>query len=303
MVSGYELKIKMKRNSSTKKEQQFWAYIFLFFPLMLLAIFVFIPILFSLAISFFDWELMASQQKFIDINNYIEIFGDKIFYKAMLNTVLYTIGVVPIQTMLALFLAFVMNQKIRGRTFFRTAFYIPAVTSSVVTSIIFVAIYSKEGLLNSILGNFGFAANDWLTNPHTALISIMMLNIWTTSGYFMVSFLAGLQNIPNSLYEAAKLEGATKRQQFWHITVPMVRPVTYFVVVMGLIGCFQVFDQVFVMSDGGPNNATTTMSFYVYQNAFRYFRLGYGAATAIVLAGIIMIVTVIQKKYFPPNPY
>jgi ABC-type sugar transport system permease subunit len=173
----------------------------------------------------------------------------------------------------------------------------------VVTSIIFVAIYSKEGLLNSILGNFGFEANDWLTNPKTALISIMMLNIWTTSGYFMVSFLAGLQNIPDSLYEAARLEGANRRQQFWHITVPMVRPVTYFVVVMSLIGCFQVFDQVFVMSEGGPNNATTTMSYYVYQNGFRYFRLGYGAAAAIVLAGIIMTVTVVQKKYFPPNPY
>lgn len=297
------IKINMKRNSSTKKEQQFWAYTFLFFPLMLLTIFVFIPILFSFVISFFDWELMASHQKFAGLNNYIEIFGDKIFYKALVNTVFYTIGVVPIQTLLALFLAFVMNQKIRGRAFFRTAFYIPAVTSSVVTSIIFVAIYSKEGLLNSLLGNLGIQPNDWLTNPKTVLISIMMLNIWTTSGYFMVSFLAGLQNIPASLYEAARLEGATQSQQFWHITVPMVRPVTYFVVVMSLIGCFQVFDQVFVMSEGGPNNASTTMAYYVYQNGFKYFRLGYGAAAAILLAGIIMIVTVIQKKYFPPYPY
>jgi multiple sugar transport system permease protein len=293
----------MKKKSSTSKEQHLWAYTFLFLPLMLLTIFVFIPILYSFVISFFNWELLADKQKFVGINNYIEIFGDKIFYKSLLNTVLYTVGVVPIQTMLALFLAFIMNRKMRGRSFFRTAFYIPAVTSSAVTSIIFVAIYSKEGLLNSLLSNFGIAPNDWLTNPKTALISIMMLNIWSTSGYFMVSFLAGLQNIPESLYEAAKLEGATQRQQFWNITVPMVRPVTYFVVVMSLIGCFQVFDQVFVMSSGGPNNATSTMSYYVYQNGFKYFRLGYGAAGAIVLAGIIMIVTVIQKKYFPPNPY
>jgi len=293
----------MKKTSSTRKEQQIWGYTFLFFPLMLLTIFVFIPILFSFVISFFDWELMASHQKFIALNNYVEIFGDKIFYKALFNTVFYTIGVVPIQTILALFLAFVMNQKIKGRAFFRTAFYIPAVTSSVVTSIIFVAIYSKEGLLNSLLGNLGIQPNDWLTNPKTALMSIMMLNIWTTSGYFMISFLAGLQNIPESLYEAARLEGATQSQQFWKITVPMVRPVTYFVIVMSLIGCFQVFDQVFVMSEGGPNNATTTMAYYVYQNGFRYFRLGYAGAAAILLAGIIMIVTVIQKKYFPPNPY
>lgn len=288
---------------NNKQEQAFWAYTFLLFPLLLLGIFVFIPIIFSVVISFFDWELLASDQKFVGLDNYIELFGDKIFYKSLLNTVLYTVGVVPLQTFLALFLAFVMNRKMKGRAFFRTAFYIPAITSSVVTSIIFVAIYSKEGLLNTILGNFGIAPNDWLTNPKTALISIMMLNIWTTSGYFMVSFLAGLQNIPASLYEAAKLEGATQWQQFWHITVPMVRPVTYFVIVMSLIGCFQVFDQVFVMSSGGPNNATTTMSYFVYQNAFKYFRLGYGAAAAIVLAGIIMLVTFIQKKYFPPNPY
>ena len=129
----------MKSKSSTRKEQEFWAFTFLFFPLILLTIFLFIPIFYSFVISFFDWELMASQQKFVGLDNYFELFGDKIFFKSMLNTVLYTIGVVPLQTMLALFLAFVMNQKIRGRSFFRTAFYIPAVTSSVVTSIIFVA--------------------------------------------------------------------------------------------------------------------------------------------------------------------
>jgi len=201
-------------------------------------------------------------------------------------------------------LAFLMNQKIPGKTFFRVAIYIPAITSSVVTSIIFVWIYSKPGLLNFLLSKLGIESNiDYLTNPSTVLPAIMMLNVWSTSGYFMVSFLAGLQNIPQSLYEAAKIDGANTWQQFWKITVPMLRPVTYFVMVMSLIGCFQVFDQVFVMSSGGPDNASTTMSYFAYQNSFKYFRFGFGAASAIVLAMIIFTTTAIQKKYFPPDSY
>jgi multiple sugar transport system permease protein len=280
-------------------EQTFYAYLFLAVPLLLLTVFVFLPVGFAFVVSFFDWELLRDEQQFIWLGNYAEILQDTIFQKSFFNTLLYTLGVVPTQTIISLFLAFLMNQKIKARAFFRIAYYIPAITSSVITSIIFVGIYSNEGLLNSLLQSIGFEGTDWLTNSNTALISIMMLNIWSTVGYFMISFLAGLQNIPDSLYEAAKLEGASTWQQFWHITVPSVRPVTYFVLVMSFIGCFQVFDQIFVMSSGGPNNATTTMSYYVYQSSFKYFRLGYGAAGAVVLAIIIFIVTALQKRFLP----
>ncbi|MGV6831836.1 MAG: carbohydrate ABC transporter permease [bacterium] len=287
-----------------KYEQRLWAYLFLAFPLLLLSVFVFFPILFAFVVSFYDWNLLIPDKPFVGLANYIELFQDEVFVKAVKNTIIYTIGVVPTQTFLSLFLAFIMNQKLRGRAFFRTAFYIPAITSSVVTSIIFVWIYSKPGLLNYLLNSIGVDSNiDWLTNPTTVLPAIMMLNVWTTSGYFMVSFLAGLQNIPASLYEAAKIDGASQWTQFWKITVPMVRPVTYFVVVMSLIGCFQVFDQIFVMSSGGPDNASTTMSYFVYQNSFKYFRFGFGAASAVVLALLIFTVTAIQKKYFPPEAY
>lgn len=283
-----------------QKEQTFWAWIFLALPMILLTIFVFFPIVFAFFVSFFDWNLLLPEKPFVGLANYIEVFKDPVFAKAIRNTIFYTIGVVPTQTILALFLAFMMNQKFAGRTFFRIAFYLPAITSSVVTSIIFVWIYSKPGLLNYLLSQMGVQSNiDWLTNPRTVLISIMMLNIWTTSGYFMISFLAGLQNIPVSLYEAAKIDGASTWTQFWKITFPMVRPVTYFVVVMSLIGCFQVFDQVFVMSSGGPDNASTTMSYYAYKNSFKYFRFGFGAAAAIILAVIIFATTWLQKKYFP----
>jgi len=282
------------------QEQSFWAFVFLAVPLVLLSIFVFFPIVFAFIVSFYDWNLLLPDKPFVGLSNYFEVLQDPVFRKAVKNTVIYTLGVVPTQTLLALFLAFMMNQKFKGRTFFRVAFYLPAVTSSVVTSIIFVWIYSKPGLLNYLLSQIGIHSDiDWLTNPNTVLFSIMALNIWTTSGYFMISFLAGLQNIPVSLYEAAEIDGATTWTKFWKITFPMVRPVTYFVVVMSLIGCFQVFDQVFVMSSGGPDNASTTMSYYAYKNSFKYFRFGYGAAAAIILAIIIFATTWLQKRYIP----
>ena len=278
-------------------------FLFIAFPLAILGVFTFFPILFAFIISFYDWNLLIPDKPFVGLGNYIELFQDDVFLIAVKNTIIYTIGVVPVQTLLALFLAFIMNQNIRGRTFFRLAFYLPAITSSVVTSIIFIWIYSKPGLLNYLLSLVGITGTDWLTNTKTALFAIMALNIWTTSGYFMISFLAGLQSIPQSIYEAAKIDGANQWQQFWRITVPMVRPVTYFVLVLGLIGCFQVFDQIFVMSAGGPVNSTTTMSYFVYNNSFRFFRLGYGAASAVVLAIIIFGATWLQNKYVPSESY
>lgn len=290
----------LKKDSA---QQALAGYTFLFFPLIVFIAFMLLPIIFIFAISFFDWNLLIPEKPFIGFDNYVELTEDDIFLISIKNTTLYALGVVPVQTLLALFLAFLMNQKIRGRAFMRLAFYIPAITSSVVTSIIFLWIYSKPGLLNYLLSLVGIEGTDWLTNPNTALLSIMALNVWTTSGYFMVSFLAGLQSIPETLYEAAKIDGANTWQQFWKITVPMVRPITFFVVVLSLIGCFQVFDQIYVMSSGGPVNATTTMSYYIYTSAFKYFRLGYASSLAIVLAVIIWAATYIQKRYFPPDAY
>jgi ABC-type sugar transport system permease subunit len=210
------------------------------------------------------------------------------------------LGVVPVQTLISMLMAVMLNQKVHGRPFFRTAFYIPSITASVVTPVIFLWIYAKPGLLNYLLTFIGINGPDWLMNTKFALGSIMMLNIWSTSGYFMITFLAALQNIPESLYEAAKVDGVNHWQMFWKIIVPMLRPATFFVVTLGIIGCFQVFDQIYIMSAGGPANATTTMSYFVYQNAFKYFRMGYASAAAVVLFFFIMGFTLIQKRYFKP---
>ena len=189
-------------------QEAFTRYLFIAIPVLLFSVFSLFPVVFAIWVSFFDWNLLVPEKLFLGFSNYFELMHDDVFLIAIKNTFVYTVGVVPVQTFLALFLAFLMNQNIRGRSFFRVAFYIPAITSSVVTSIIFIWIYSKPGLLNYLLSLEGLEGTDWLTNPSTALGAIMMLNVWSTSGYFMVSFLAGLQSIPPTIYEAARMDGA-----------------------------------------------------------------------------------------------
>lgn len=279
------------------RQEAITAYIFLLVPLAIVGISTIGPILVSFALAFFDWGLLNQSKTFIGLDNFSELFGDEVFYIAIKNTVIYAVGVVPVQTFLALLLAIAVNQKIPGQAFFRSAFYVPAVTSSVVTSVIFLWIYSKTGLLNYLLSGFGVEGPDWIGSPQYALGSIMALNVWTTSGYFMITFLAALQSVPKSLYEAAQIDGAGRVSRFWNVTVPSLRPTIFFVVTLGLIGSFQVFDQIYVMSNGGPVNATTTMSFYIYNAGFMQFRFGYAAAASLILFFIILILTIIQKRY------
>ena len=286
----------MSAQRTAARTEALIAYAFLAPPLAILTLFEFGPILFSLPLAFFDWNLLESDVRYVGFDNFVELSRDEVFHIALRNTFVYAAGVVPAQTMLALLLAVAVNQGIPGKAFFRAAFYLPAITSSVVTSVIFLWIYSKTGLLNYLISQFGIEGPDWIGSPSTALGSIMMLNIWSTSGYFMIAFLAALQSIPPSLYEAAKIDGAAPWSRFWNITVPGVRPTIFFVVTLGLIGCFQVFDQIYVMSSGGPVNATTTVSYFIYNSAFKYFRFGYAAAASIVLFLIILGLTLLQQR-------
>ena len=277
------------------------AYTFLAPALIVLSAFTFGPILFSIPLAFFDWNLLVPEREFVGLANFVELAGDDVFHIALRNTIIYAFGVVPVQTLLALLLAVAVNQGLPGQSFFRAAFYLPAITSSVVTSVIFLWIYSKSGLLNYLLSYLDIVGPDWIGSPKYALGSIMALNVWSTSGYFMIAFLAALQSVPKSLYEAASLDGAGAWGRFWHVTVPGVRPTIFFVMTLGLIGAFQVFDQIYVMSNGGPVNATTTVSYYIYNSAFKYFRFGYAAAASIVLFVIILIFTLIQQRLVSPD--
>jgi ABC-type sugar transport system permease subunit len=235
---------------------------------------------------------------FVGFDNFKRMFNDQYFYISLWNAILYSLIVVPIQTLLAVILAVAANSKIKGRNIFKVIFFIPAVTSSAAISMIFWLIYSKPGILNRILeslfGGFGYQPIDFLNEPNIALYSIMAMNIWTTAGYFMITFLAGLQDIPKSIYEAASIDGAKGWTRFWKITMPLLRPQILFVMIMSTIGCLQVFDQIYFLI---KNMRNITISFYIYKNAFEYGEMGYASSLAVVLFGVILFITFIQRKY------
>jgi multiple sugar transport system permease protein len=296
-------------------------WLFILPAVIIIGTFILWPILQVFWLSFHEWSVITPERPWVGLENYRNIFGDGDFQIALRNTLWFSLGVVPTQTALGLILAVLANQKIRGRSFFRTAFYFPSISSSVVISIIFLWLYSQRGLINFTLEKLGLPTpqppwlsnpkgviemalnglgvdnvNVWLAGPSVALLSIMMMNIWTTMGTMMVVFLAGLQDIPKDVYEAASMDGATPRQQFFHITVPMLRPVVFFVLTLGFIGTFQVFDQIFVMTSGGPAKSTLTLGYLIYQQGFGNFAMGYAAAIAVVLFAMIMVIFLIQRR-------
>ncbi len=274
-------------------------------------------------VSFHEWSLIEPDQPFRGLANYHELLQDPDFEIALRNTIWFSMGVVPIQTFLGVLLAVLANRAIPGKAFFRTAFYFPSISSSVVISVIFIWLYQQNGLINyflraigfdtpqppwlsnprgifeMLLGSFGVDnVTPWLAGPSVALLSIMMMNIWTTMGSLMIIFLAGLQGISNDVYEAASLDGANKRQQFFQITIPLLRPVIFFVVTLGFIGTFQVFDQIFVMTPGGsPAKTTLTLGYLVYEEGFRGFAMGMASAIAVVLFFIILTIYFVQRRF------
>jgi len=263
-----------------------WLFIFFTFSVFSLG--------YALYLSFTKYNLL-SPPVWWGLGSYQRVLTDDLFWqKALPNTFKYVLIVVPLQTLVSLILAFAMDQKLRARKLFRTIFYLPSVTSSVVISLIFVWLFAPQGVFNQI---FGLTIN-WLDNVNTAFYVIMGMNIFTTSGTLMLIFLSGLQDIPTTLYEAAEIDGADKLQTFMYITVPMLRPILFFVITVSVIGCFQVFDQIFVMTSGGPLDSTTTITYLIYKWAFRdtTVKMGQASALSVVLALIIIAVTFIQRR-------
>ncbi|NUU98936.1 ABC transporter permease [Marinitoga sp. 1154] len=231
---------------------------------------------------------------FLGFENFKRMFKDQYFKISLFNAFFYSIIVVPVQTLLAIVLAVAANSKIKGVKFFKATFFIPSITSSAAISMIFWMLYSRPGILNRFLSLFGFQPIAWLENPNTALPAIMVMNIWTTAGYFMITFLAGLQDIPVSIYEAARIDGASSSKIFWKITIPMLRPQILFVMIMGTIGTMQVFDQIYFLI---KNMRNITISYYIYKNAFEYGNMGYASALALILFSIILTITFLQRKF------
>ena len=294
-----------RRRSRTAASEAVAAYVFLAPVLALLVAFAFWPLANAFWLSFHSYDLFSAP-RWVGLANYTYLLAEADFWISLRNTTLYTVVVVACQTALAVALALILDQKIRGKTFFRVAYFLPSVTSSVAISLIFMFIFFKNGILNQFLafthldlplGALGLAPPiDWLGDPRTALWAIMAQNVWSTAGFFMIIVLAGLQDIPTSLYEAADVDGATPWQQLWYVTLPQLKPSLFYVVTMGLIGCFQVFDQVYVMTEGGPLKATLTTAYLLYKEAFVNFNMGYACAIAFVLATIIFAATMAQKR-------
>jgi multiple sugar transport system permease protein len=292
-------KIKRRSLRQNKWDQGMAGYLFLLPALVALLVFLIGPILYAFYISFFHFSFLDPQnKKFAGLSNYIHLFSDPEFLRALGNTSLYTIVVVPVQTAIALFLALIVN-NIRGKTFFRVAYYLPTVTSTVAVSVMFMFIFEPDGILNKLLANFGIHGPNYFNSPTFALPAIMTMAVWSSVGQFMIIYLAGLQDIPEEVYEAAELDGARGWNLLRYVTIPLLRRTTFLNVVMSMIGTFQVFDQVYVVSggNGGPLNSTLSVVLDIFNKGFKTMQMGYASAMAFVLFGIILILTLLQNLF------
>ncbi|HEY9908872.1 MAG TPA: sugar ABC transporter permease [Thermosynechococcaceae cyanobacterium] len=289
---------KIWRQRSTKAAA---GYLFMAPAILIVSVFLLLPIVFAVVLAFQKIQLLGEISfRFVGLKNFVRIIEDERVWIALKNTAQYAVIVVPLQTVLGLTLALLLNSQVRGRSWFRVAFFLPAVTSSAVLTLIFLWIYNSNGLLNSALSFLHLPTYNWLGDPAVALKGIMIMNIWSTAPFFMVIYLAALQDVPESLYEAATLDGASQGGKFWYITLPFLQPVTFFVIVIGIIGTFQLFDQSYIFSagSGGPNDSTLTIVLLIYQYAFKSLDMGYALALTLLLAGVLITTTIVQRHLF-----
>jgi putative chitobiose transport system permease protein len=272
-------------------------YLFLVPACIILGAFIFYPLLQAIWMSFTDYN-MISDPSFVGLENYEEIVEDDLFWKTLGQTFLYLIVVVPTLVILPIFLAILVNQKIKGIGFFRSAYYVPVVTSMVVVGITWKWVYADQGILNYLLQSIGIIDGPvhWLTSPTTSIFAVMAVTVWKGLGYYMVIYLAGLQAIPSDLYEAADIDGANKWKQIFHITIPMLMPSIIIVTIMSSISAMKVFEEIYVMTGGGPLNSSKTLVFYIYQEAFEKLRMGYASAVGVILLLITLVLSIFNLK-------
>lgn len=264
--------------------------------LSLFCLFTVLPLLMALLLSFTNYDII-SRLEWVGLRNYQSLLTDTLFHRSLLNVSLYAVMFVPTMIALSLLVALALNRKVPGMAIFRTIFYLPVVTSTVAASTVWITILNKDyGLLNQLLLFVGIDGPAWLANSNTALIAIVMVTLWQGLGANMIIYLAGLQGVPDYLYEAAKLDGANSWQRFKFITLPLVRTVTFFVTTLSLIGAFQLFDQAYVLTQGGPGYATTTPVYYIYQSGFNRLQMGYASAQAFALFLIILVFSALNLR-------
>lgn len=257
-----------------------------------LTAFTLLPILSSLGLSFTDWDLLRPPA-FVGVSNYRHLLGDPEFWRTLRNTVTFLVGYVPLVLTTGLLVAVLLNASIPFRQVFRAMYFVPVVTSWVAVALVWKWLFNPVyGLINSAIGTLGITGPAWLFDPNWAMVAVILTSVWKDTGFVMVIMLAGLQGIPREYYEAASIDGASRPQGLFHITIPLLAPTLIFCLSISLIGAFQVFDQVYVMTEGGPAGATMVLVERVVANAFSYSRMGYASAVSWVLFLLIFVVTV-----------
>jgi multiple sugar transport system permease protein len=284
--------------------REWTAYLFNAPGLILFAIFTVYALYTSFMLSFHEWNLIGDDKRFIGLDNYREVLQDENFHEAIRNTVYFTVVSVPVTMIIAMFLAILLNTQIRGLAIFRTAFYLPVITPLVVAAIIWSWLYQADtGLLNYYLQQLGIIEEPvyWLGNRETAMPAVIAMNVWKGIGFNMIVYLAGLQAVPQEFYEAAEVDGAGWWDRFRRITLPLIAPTTFFLLVINTVGAMKAFTQVFVMTQGGPpgpGGATTTIVYWIYQQAFVYFKMGYASALAYTTFFLLFAVSFMQFRWY-----
>jgi ABC-type sugar transport system permease subunit len=259
-------------------------------------LFVGFPLVFSFILIFHKWNVITPME-WIGMRNFIRLFQDKLFFQSILNTLRFLIIHIPLQIVVALILAVLLNQKIKARGFFRAIYFLPVIVSGVVITLLWRQLYAYDsGLLNTLLKSIGFSRIPWITHPDWAMPSIAIMATWKNVGLYVVLFLVGLQGIPRYLYEAADIDGAGAVQQFFHITLPALNSTLVLVIILSTIGGFSLFIEPFVMTGGGPVNSTLSAMLYIYNQAFYFGHMGYAATLGFFFAAIVLMVVLIQKK-------
>jgi putative chitobiose transport system permease protein len=273
-------------------------YVFLIPACVVLATFVLYPALKAIYLSFTNFN-MIRQAEFVGFANYLNVWRDPFFWAALKNTLLYMVVVVPVLVIAPIFLAALVNKHIPGITFIRAAIYLPVITSLVISGLIWKWVYEEQGILNYVLLASGLTTDPvaFLTDPANALYSVMAVTIWSGMGYYMVIYLAGLQSIPRHLYEVAEVEGVSAWQQMIHITIPLLRPSIAVVTVMSSIAAMKVFEEVYVMTQGGPMDSTKTLVYYLYESAFSEFEMGFASAIGVVLFLLTLVFSLINLRF------
>jgi multiple sugar transport system permease protein len=281
---------------SVQRRQAVAGYLFIAPAMMIFFVFTLLPVAIALYLSLTNYDVFT-RIDWVGLQNYQDIADDEFFWRALVNTTTFTVWTIPLSMGIGLGLALLLNQKLRGLGIYRTIYYVPVVTSMVAVAMIWIQLFDPlYGVISNALESVGIRGIDWLGDPNLAMPSVIVVSIWKVIGWNMLIYLAGLQGIPEYLKEAAAIDGANRWQSFLRITLPLLRPTTFFIFVTSVIGAFQVFDQVYVMTGGGPANATTTLVHQIYNAAFKALDMGYAAAMSFVLFAIILVISLLSMR-------